>query len=805
MSKTCKTEFSRKSFLKTALAGAGGIATWSVLGSCSGGSFVRGKRGPAAHSIPFNTNWWFGEATENSSNINFDDSRFEEITLPHTVTDLSWREWDPATWEKVWMYRRKFELGEDLSQKRAFIDFGAAMTAAKVFLNGKEIGENIGGYLPFSFELTDHLSDDGENVLAVELDSRFNINTPPNRPGKKTTVIDFWQPGGIYQIANLRIVPEIFISDVFAKPINVLSENPQLDVEFTVDAAVMPKGSANLNVELMDGDELVNSASATVNISKTGQTTASVTLENLEDIRLWDLDDPNLYDVVATLVIDDNAVHNYRVRTGFRKAEFTKSGFYLNGERVQIFGLNRHHTYPFAGGAMPARVHRKDAEILKNDLNCNMVRCSHYPQLVEFFDACDELGLMAFEEIAGWGMWLGDEVWKERVVRDVDLMVRRDRNHPSIVIWGTRMNETPDDIELNTTTRDTAHKLDNSRQTTGSIGGWDHATKNFVQDVFSLNDYTSSTDENGLKWPGLHPPRQDFPYLVSEAVGTLSGPSKHYRHIDSAYMQQGQAESHAIVHDITASDEGYSGLVAWSGYDYPSGNGNQFGGVKYTGVIDLFRVPKLGAAIYKSNIDPEVRPVIAPAFFWDFSPKSLPFEEGRMAMICSNCERLELFVDDEHYTTVYPDTEKFPHLKYPPSFVNLNDIDGSSNPELRIQGYLGDEQVINYSFSSDRNEDEFYMEPDNKEITADGSDATRVVFRILDKYGAPRPYIKGDITFALDGPATLIGDNPFAFEDTGGVGAVWLRSLPGRIGNIQLKAEHPEFGERSIEISATKS
>ena len=133
--------------------------------------------------------------------------------------------------------------------------------------------------------------------------------------------------------------------------------------------------------------------------------------------------------------------------SAFREARFTVDGFFLNGRRLQLFGLDRHEIYPYVGGAMPGRVMRRDAEILKKEFNCNIVRCSHYPQSEAFLDACDELGLMAWEEPPGWG-YLGDEAWKDLVVRDVKQMIRRDRNHAAIVIWGVRVNESANDQSL---------------------------------------------------------------------------------------------------------------------------------------------------------------------------------------------------------------------------------------------------------------------------------------------------------------------------------------------------------------------
>ena len=139
----------------------------------------------------------------------------------------------------------------------------------------------------------------------------------------------------------------------------------------------------------------------------------------------------------------------YRTAIGFREARFTPDGFMLNGEHVKLRGLNRHQTFPYVGGAMPARVQRRDAWILRRELHCNIVRTSHYPQSPAFLDACDELGLLVLEEIPGW-QHIGDRAWQDLAVRNVGAMIRRDWNHPSIVLWGVRINEIARTITIST-------------------------------------------------------------------------------------------------------------------------------------------------------------------------------------------------------------------------------------------------------------------------------------------------------------------------------------------------------------------
>src|SRR5580693_561331 len=235
--------------------------------------------------IPFSTGWLFGPAAEGSSLPWFDDSGFEAVTLPHTVAPLSWQEWDPAGWERVWAYRKHFDAPPEIAGRRVFLDFGGALTHSTVTLNGTEVGDYLGGYLPFSCEVTDVLEPAG-NVLAVRLDSGFNLNVPPDRPAPAvSTSVDFWQPGGIYRDVRLRVVPEVFLADVFAKPVNVLDAAArQVVVQATVDAAVVPDGSVEVAAALLDGTRTIASAEVPVAITEAGRVTVTATLSEFGDV-----------------------------------------------------------------------------------------------------------------------------------------------------------------------------------------------------------------------------------------------------------------------------------------------------------------------------------------------------------------------------------------------------------------------------------------------------------------------------------------------------------------------------------------
>jgi beta-galactosidase len=760
---------------------------------------AKAQTGPARWQFPLDGDWLFGgKLSGDALKPQFDDTGFAKVTLPHSVAKLSWQDWDPAAWQDVWAYRRHFAAPGEFRNRRVFLQFDGGMAGTSPAINGHALPEHLGAYLPFRYEITDWLTS-GDNVLAVAVDSRWK-NVPPEGSPKGAPSIDYMEPGGIVRGVQLCAVPQVFISDVFAKPVKVLDSGRQVEVTCSIDAAAAPGKPIRIETELRDGSRVVSRAQRTLQLETAGKTDVALTLSNLGNIALWDIDTPRLYDVVTTLSMDGKPVHDHRVRIGFREARFDVDGFFLNGRRLPLFGLNRHELYPYVGGAMPRRVLRRDAEILRREFNCNIVRCSHYPQSEAFLDACDELGLMAWEEMPGW-QYLGDAAWRELAVRDVKDMVCRDRNHAAIVIWGVRINESKNDPPLYQRTREAAHALDDSRPTSGSMTP--STTRNWQQewhqDVFAFDDYHAAPDGS----VGINEPLPGVPYMLAETVGQFNYTKRRvfdarYRRPVDASMQQAQALRHAQAHDRARAFPRCAGAIAWCAFDYGS-LVSSYRGVKYPGVADVFRIPKLGAAFYQSQGSPKVRPVIAPNFFWDFGPET-PHGPGAHAAIFSNCDRLEIFLDGKRYAEAQPDRAAFPHLQYPPFFCDLA-IDGDAHPDLRIDGYVGGRRALSKSFSADRTKDQFFLAADDRELTGDGSDATRVVFQTVDRFGAMRPFCTGEVKFEITGPGTIVGDNPFHLTDSGGVGAIWVRTAPRSSGRIVVTASHSVLSAKSVEIN----
>ncbi len=790
----------RRDFLKTTSTVLAGAALPGVA------ALAEDQPTHGRQTLPINRGWRYHPSkVEGAEAIGFDDSSFEQIVVPHTNVTLPWHNFDDKDYEFISTYRRRFKTPAGATNgKRVFVDFEGVMTASTVWINGVSLGEYKGGFTPFSFELTDHLKQDGENVLVVQVDSTERNEIPPF--GNE---IDYMTFGGIYREVALRVVPAMYLDNMFAQPKDVLSGKPSLDVDCFLAGKASGK-AMSLEVELRDGERVIAKVSKPVKgfagtdpqAAADPETSApvyastetvkdparqTVSLKGLGGIKLWEMNAPQLYTVYVRLLEGGKVVDEDTRRIGFREAMFTDQGFSLNGKIVKLRGLDRHQTFPFVGQAMPARVQRKDATILKNGLHCNIVRTSHYPQSRHFLDCCDEIGLLVLEEIPGW-QHIGPEPWKLVAIDNVGRMIRRDWNHPSIILWGVRINESKDDHSFYTRTNALAHALDTTRQT-GGIRYFQESE--FLEDVFTMNDFGFP-----LKKPN-HPK-----YLNTEFVGHTF-PTKT---TDDDERQREHTLRHARIHNQLASDPQYAGGIGWCAFDYNThanfGAGDR---ICYHGVTDIFRENKPAAGFYKSQCDPAVEVVLEPAFHWANSDESTSFTK---AVVCSNCDHLKFYeraLSGENrewdlLAELDPERTEFEHLTYPPFILDRAKIERKNRHgwgDLRIDGFLKGKQVISKSLSGLGVDQKFTLQADDAALDADGADTTRVVMRVTDEFGAMRTYANDPVSFKLEGPATLIGDNPFAL--IGGTGAVWIRAKD-QAGTVRLTATHPRLGSQTVEV-----
>ncbi|MBO5371892.1 MAG: glycoside hydrolase family 2 protein [Lachnospiraceae bacterium] len=540
--------------------------------------------------IYLNNHWYFTpKFDETWLKAEADFHEGEEIRIPHTCKETPLHYFDESEYQMVCGYGYKLYAKPEWKGKVLLMTFEGAGHVSEVYVNGKKAAEHRCGYTAFTVDLSDKVVFGKENSIVVKLNTKEDSNIPPFG-----FVIDYMTYGGIYRNVYLEIKNPDYIEDVFVKP-SYMQESAKtytgkgiLGANLTFSQA---KAERTLRISVKeDGSEGYN------RLKELACPNKDVSLEiPLEQVKGWYLDKPNLYRVKFEVLEAGTVVTDVKeVRCGFRKAEFLTDGFYLNGEKIKIRGLNRHQSFPYVGYAMPKSMQVLDADILKNELGVNAVRTSHYPQSQDFIDRCDELGLLVFTEFVGW-QHIGNEEWKEQALINVKDMICQYRNHASIILWGVRINESVDDDAFYEKTNALAHELDSTRQT----GGVRALKKShLLEDVYTYNDFSHTGDNPGVEPKTAITPNPDKPYLVSEYNGHMF-PTKMF---DCEEHRVEHAIRHANVIDAIAGEEGIAGGFGWCMFDYNThkdfGSGDR---ICYHGVMDMFRNPKLAAAVYASQ------------------------------------------------------------------------------------------------------------------------------------------------------------------------------------------------------------
>lgn len=539
----------------------------------------------------------------------------EDVRLPHTVRELPLHYAGPEDYEMLCGYRRVLHIPAEYEGKRLFLQFDGAAHIASVFVNGRETVTHRCGYTAFRVEITGLVRYGADNLVAVRLDCTENPAIPPFG-----FVIDYLTYGGLYREVWLDVREQAYIEDIFV----TTPAAGRVRAVLTVSG-----GQQHVRLRVLDGG---------VCLAECGGDGSEFDV-SVPNAAQWSPEHPKLYTLEAVL---DNG-DTQRVSFGFRTAEFRADGLYLNGERVFMRGLNRHQSYPYIGYAAPESLQREDARILKHELGCNAVRTSHYPQSRYFIDECDREGLLVFTELPGW-QHIGGEEWKAQAVENVREMIMQYRNHPSIVLWGVRINESVDDDDLYRRTNALAHELDPSRATSG-VRYLEKSS--LLEDVYSYNDFSHCGDNAGVKPKRKVTPDMNRALIVSEHNGHMF-PTKSF---DPWEKRQAQALRHARVLNDAAADGEHAGCFGWCMFDYPThkdfGSGDR---VCYHGVMDAFRNPKTAAALYASQSgETPVLEVGSPMDIGDYAAGNT----GRV-YVFTNADEVALYKNDRYVTSFRP-------------------------------------------------------------------------------------------------------------------------------------------------------
>lgn len=741
--------------------------------------------------IPLNNNWLFKKEYESGIEKTSNIEGFEVVNLPHTNVELPYNYFDEKCYQITSCYKYLLNIPEEYKGRLMFMHFEGVMSYARVYLNGKIIGEHRGGYTPFDARIDDNYDFSiNKNILTVVVDSSERDDIPPF--GGQ---VDYLTYGGIYREVSVGVYDDIFIKNIKVETENVLYKEKSLRIKVFLENIYAQNGEAEFEIYLSEkSGKQVYLKTIKKQISA-GQSEYCFIIDNLKNIKLWDIDNPNLYELKIKMKIDNMMDESY-VIFGFRMPEFTSEGFYLNGKKIKLMGLNRHQSFPYVGYAMPKRIQEKDAEILKNELHLNIVRTSHYPQSKHFLNRCDELGLLVFEEIPGWNQ-IGGTEWKNTAKENLKEMIKRDWNHPSIILWGVRINESADDDEFYKDTNKIAHELDISRQTGGvrCITG-----SHLLEDVYTFNDFIydgiKAPLRNQMEVTGLD---HNVPYLVTECNGHMY-PTKRF---DNEERQMEHSLRHLRVNNAAGLDDNISGVISWCAFDYNThkdfGSGDH---ICYHGVMDMFRINKFASYFYKSQVSPAVEPVLEPVTFWSRGDRSIG---GIIPLVIfTNCDYIEFqFGDEVIKNKIYPSLE-YKGVSYPPVIIDYSVIDpdevgswGMRWEDAIFRGYYKEKLIVQKKLCKNPIPSELYVSADDLCLAASQKDATRIVIKILDQYGNLIPFIDEIIKVEIEGPGRIQGPDEFSLK--GGAAAFWVetKNIPG---DIYINVYSRSLGQKSLLI-----
>ncbi|WP_319518175.1 glycoside hydrolase family 2 TIM barrel-domain containing protein [uncultured Martelella sp.] len=741
-------------------------------------------------TVSFNQNWIFHPGFDPASAGRPQDG--QAVTLPHNAVDLPFSYLDEKSYWKAFTYQKRFIAEPDWEGQAVSLIFDGAMADSVVYLNGVEVAAHADGYTPFEVSLSGLLRE-GENLLTVKVDGTENPAIPPF--GAR---VDYLTYAGIYRDVWLQVKPRIAIAGCKVETPDVLEDRKRacLAVEIAnPDNLSLAGGHIEAQLLTASGDVV-----ATTSQPVAGDRVA-LSLDGLSGIALWDVENPVLY-TIALKMVTDSGEDEMRVRFGFRSVEFTPEGFFLNGRHLKLRGLNRHQSFPHIGYALGRAAQIRDADILRHELKLNIVRTSHYPQSKWFLDRCDEIGLLVFEEIPGW-QHVGDESWQAASIANVRSMIRRDWNHPSIVIWGVRINESRDVHDFYAETNRVAHALDQTRPTTGVRCITD---SELLEDVYAMNDFILNMEEIDGQRPrtALRPRREvtglahPVPYLVTEYNGHMF-PTKVY---DQEQRQAEHVTRHLDVLDAAYGDPEIAGAIGWCAFDYNThkdfGSGDR---ICHHGVMDMYREPKFAAYVYASQCDPDEDVVLKPVTYWTRGERNhggvLPL------IILTNCDEVELDFEGFAPRRFRPDRNTYPHLPHAPVIIRREDYPGAEFghwgmgwQNVSFTGYVDGKVLKTVRYVSDPLPQALSVTPDSTSVA--NGDCVRVMIRVLDQVGNKLPFLFEPVSVRIEGPAKLAG--PSLFSLNGGAAGFWL-NVTGT-GKITATVEAEALGKTSIALEA---
>ncbi len=801
----------------------------------------------AAERTSFNDDWRFHKGDiAGAKESDFGDSGWREVRLPHDwaiegpfSTDYDARTGGLPVHGVAW-YRKQFSIPESARGKSVMVEFDGAMANARVWLNGKEIGERPYGYISFTVDLSAGLNyGEEKNVLAVRL-------APEDFSSR-------WYPGaGIYRNVWLEVRGAVHVTHwgTYITTPRVNEERAAVRVRTEVENTGEEGREVVLETVISDpAGRQVASTAIPLSISSQERKWVDQTLI-VENPTRWDIDDPQLYTAVSRIRKEARTLDSYKTPFGIRTIEFdAKRGFLLNGRHRKLNGVCLHHDLGPLGAAVNRRATERQLEIMKA-MGCNAIRTSHNPPSPEQLEFCDKLGLVVLDE--AFDVWLIPKVengynkyfeeWHERDLRD---MIRRDRNHPSVIMWsiGNEILEqgAEDGWEIAERLTAICHEEDPARPVTAGFNNPGGAISNGLADkidIVGYNYWPSRYEQNLREHPG-------WIILGSETSSTVSSRGVYHLPIEkyakhpslqvTSYDIIGPSWSYPPDVEFHVQDElpQVLGEFVWTGFDYlgeptPYGRQRDPKGYRnldwpsrssYFGIVDLCGFPKDRYYLYQSAWSDEPMVHILPHWNWEGK------EGQEIPVFCyTNCDEAELFLNGESLGRKRRGAEPVPLPLGDGDFFGGEFRDGSQFQSkyrlmwkvpyaagtLKAVAYKDGKPVCEKSQNTAGPPARITLSPDRDHIFADGEDLSFVTVRVEDDNGNLCPEAENLVRFTVTGYGEIaaVGNGnaatvePFQADYRkafNGLCMLIVRSKEDQNGGIHIRAESE--GLRVAEIT----
>jgi beta-galactosidase len=714
----------------------------------------------------------------------YDDSWWQPVNLPHTWNAQDVSDEKPGYWRGIGWYRKHFKLGSQYSGKRIFLEFEGVNHVAEFWLNGQKLGDHKGGYTGFEFDITDKAKfGDEENVLTVKVDNLYHATVPP------TVKTDYSFYGGIYRDVWLRVTEPIYVSKVHWTTPAVSRESADLQLNTTIANLTGQSRNLTLVEEVYDPENrLVRNTSSDLLLKPDKIGAVAQSGGTLKSPLLWSPESPHLYRIRTILRDGARTIDSVENPLGLRWFKFDpQQGFFLNGKRVQIQGTNWHQSYPGMGNALPNSRHVKDMEMIK-EMGVNFWRTSHYPHDIATIEASDRLGLMVWDELPV-NKEIGDpDEYIANVTNMANEMIERDRNHPSVIVWGIagEVNAPPKvSMRVVKAVGKKYRELDPTRPVAM------HAPRG--EEIEALVDVVGlgvekETDEKHRKFP-------DRCYMTAEYSASTMGRGIYGMGPESEDLACAKHEEY--LSQLNQRPWMAGGMI-WHQFDY---DGESYDTViphvVAFGMADIWRIPKDVYYFYQSQWS--AKPMVHMVGHWTWLG-----EEGKIKLVkvYSNAEEVELFLNGKSLG-IKPGGST-PGLVHPPRVWQVPYQQGTLKAVARNQG-----KEISHEMKTAGPAHHIKLESDVHQLkSGDPESLAYITASVVDHKGTVVPNSHDAVTFTSYGPGELL-EQTWLGHGTGltwnviaGKTSVAFRST-ARTGGATISAYSPGLEMGRIELDVT--